>query len=77
MTLAAWFCAWAVESLAVAVVRNARRMKKYFSIIVKKNGKFSASRTAKERDKELKSCAGGDPGIVSTIGDKFGGVRGL
>lgn len=51
--------------------------KKYFSIIVKKSGKFSPSRTAKERDKALKSCAGGDPGIVSKIGDKFGGVRGL
>lgn len=51
--------------------------KKYFSIIVKKNGKFSPSRTAKERDKELKLCAGGDPGVVSKIGEKFGGVRGL
>ena len=51
--------------------------KKYFSIIVKKKGKFSPSRTATERDKELKSCAGGDPSIVSKIGDKFGGVRGL
>ena len=51
--------------------------KKYFSIIVKKKGKFNPSRTAKERDKELKKCAGGDPGIVSKIGDKFGGVRGL
>lgn len=51
--------------------------KKYFNIIVKKKGKFSASRTAKERDKELKKCAGGDSQIVSKIGDKFGGVRGL
>ena len=51
--------------------------KKYFSIVVKKKGKFSPSRTAKERDKELKSCAGGDPGVVSKIGEKFGGVRGL
>lgn len=51
--------------------------KKYFSIIKTKKGKFSPSRTAKERDKELKKCAGGDSGIISKIGDKFGGVRGL
>jgi len=50
---------------------------KYFSIIVKKHGKFSPSRTASERDKELKKCAGGDKDIVSKIGDKFGGARGL
>lgn len=52
-------------------------VQKYFSIIVKKKGKFSPSRTAKERDKELKKCAGGDSNIVSKIGDKFGGARGL
>lgn len=51
--------------------------KKYFSIIVTKKGKFSPSRTAKERDKQLKKCAGGDSNIVSKIGDKFGGARGL
>lgn len=51
--------------------------KKYFSIIVTKKGKFSPSRTAKERDKQLKKCAGGEPSIVSKIGDKFGGARGL
>lgn len=51
--------------------------KKYFSIIKTKKGKFSPSRTAKERDKKLKKCAGGDAGIVSKIGDKFGGARGL
>ena len=51
--------------------------KKYFSIIQKKHGKFSASRTAQARDKELKKCAGGDSNIVSKIGGKFGGARGL
>jgi hypothetical protein len=51
--------------------------KKYFSIIQTKKGKFSPSRTAKARDKELKKCAGGDAGIVSKIGSKFGGARGL
>lgn len=51
--------------------------KKYFSIIVTKKGKFSPSRTAKERDKQLKKCVGGDSNIVSKIGDKFGGARGL
>lgn len=47
------------------------------SIIVTKKGKLSPSRTAKERDKQLKKCPGGDSGIVSKIGDKFGGARGL
>lgn len=51
--------------------------KKYFSIIKTKKGKFSPSRTAKERDKQLKKCPGGDSGIISKIGGKFGGVRGL
>ncbi|TXH89193.1 MAG: killer protein [Pseudomonas sp.] len=51
--------------------------KKYFKIIKTKHGDFSPSRTAKARDKELKKCAGADSGIVSKIGDKFGGARGL
>jgi hypothetical protein len=51
--------------------------KKYFSIIATKHGKFSPSRTAKERDKELRKCSSGNEDNVSKIGDKFGGARGL
>lgn len=51
--------------------------KKYFSIIVTKKGKFNPSRTATKRDSELKKCAGGDRGIISKIGRRFGGARGL
>ncbi|HDQ4405534.1 TPA: killer protein, partial [Pseudomonas aeruginosa] len=51
--------------------------KKYFKIIVTKKGKFSPSRTAAKRNQELNKCPGADAGIVSKIGDRFGGVRGL
>lgn len=50
--------------------------KNYFSIIKKKKGKFSASRTAKARASALNKCPGADPKVISSIGAKFGRMRG-
>ena len=47
-------------------------IKDYFSIIKFKEGKFSASRTARARASKLNQCAGADSGTKSMIGGKFG-----
>ena len=52
-------------------------IKEYFSIIVTKKGKFSPSRTAAERQRELEKCANDISGSVDKVSQKFGRLRGL
>lgn len=52
-------------------------IREYFSIIKKKKGKFSASRTAEARQRELEKCANDISGSVDKVGSKFGRLRGL
>lgn len=50
--------------------------KKYFSIEVKKHGKFKPGPTFDARKKFLGECSGSDPAYSDKIMDKFGKVRG-
>lgn len=47
--------------------------KEYFSIVTKKKGKFSPSRTARDRMKQLDKCPSPEN---DAINDKFGRLRG-
>lgn len=50
-------------------------VKKYFSILKFKHGRFSGSKTAKKRESWLNSCPGGDSDIVGNITNIYGGVK--
>jgi hypothetical protein len=50
--------------------------KKYFSIEVKKHGKFKPNPTFDARKEFLGECSGSDPAYSDKIMDKFGKVRG-
>lgn len=50
---------------------------KYFSIVVKKRGKFNPSRTADARNSWLSQCSTDTSGSISRINAKYGRVRGL
>lgn len=52
-------------------------IQRYFSIIATKKGKFSPSRTARERQKWLEKCATDNDSNAKKVNDKFGKLRGL